>query len=175
MKIAPEKPQRLSDPQGCSQCPGRHHSLVQSSVCCSECTRPIVWHWWMEFPTFFAVLIPTFPSNTPGALSVLSSPCPCVSFCISNLQHHPTLRDSIVIKALHFPTEQGIGFPCLQYLSISHLCACPVSLSALWDVSISLLTDLRSLKLSFAKLLQCQQRCQGTDWGFSQAPVAASC
>lgn len=77
---------------------------------------------------------------------------------------------SIIIKALHFPTKQGIGFPCLWYLSISALCTCPVPLSALWDVSISLLADLRSVKLNLAKLLQCQQRYQGTDWAFHKHP-----
>lgn len=138
MKIAPKKPQRLRDPQGCSQCPGCPPSLVESSVCCSGCTQPIVGHWWVEFSRFFAVLIPISPVIHPGLCQSFPLHA-CVCFSASPTaasphfeRQHPT---RVIIKALHFPVKQGIGFLCLQYLSISPPCTCPVSLSALWDVS----------------------------------------
>lgn len=60
-----------------------------------------------------------------------------------------------------------------QRLSPLYLPCFPVC--SLGSLFISLLAAPRSVKLSLAKSHQCQQRYQGTDWGFSQSPVAASC
>lgn len=149
-------------------------SLQSSQFAAQGAFSPLCGTGGLSSPGSFPCSFLHSPGTHPGPVSILFLSMPVCAFlhlqpaALSQFETcHPI---SIIIKALHFPTKQGIGFPCLRYLSISALCTCPVPLSALWDVSISLLADLRSVKLNLAKLLQCQQRYQGTDWAFHKHP-----